>query len=132
MKEFFSGPICVGHVDQRRTIYDLITSGDAGGGLPLYNLAYFAPLRSGCVIGNHYHPNNMWEIYVVLSGMGVMHFKDMDTGEKIAIHIGDKLPFRISVPPRTGHTLVAQSEMVLLIGATSPVTKENMIGAEVF
>ncbi|MSR71033.1 hypothetical protein EXS62_03285 [Candidatus Kaiserbacteria bacterium] len=131
MREFFAGVVPIGHSDQRRTIYDLIAAGDAGGGRGLYNLAYFAPMRAGCSIGNHYHPGDMWETYLIFSGEGVMHFKDMDTGEKTQIRVEREYPFKITVPPRMGHTLVATTEMSLLIGATDAPTADNMLKADV-
>ena len=131
MKEFFAGAVTIGHTDQRRTIYDLIAKGDAGGGRALYNLAYFSPLRPGSAIGNHYHPRDMWETYLIFSGEGVMYFKDMDTGEKVQIKVEREYPFKITVPPRMGHTLIATTEMSLLIGATDAPTAENMIKADV-
>lgn len=115
----------VGHRDERRTIYDLITDGDAGGGKSLWNLAYFSPLNAGRSIGGHYH-EKMWETYLILSGEGDFLLTDIDSGEFESIQI-TKVPFRITVPPRHAHTLTAHSQMTLLIAATGEVSDADMI-----
>ncbi|MEK7602505.1 MAG: hypothetical protein AAB472_03405 [Patescibacteria group bacterium] len=117
--------VAIGHQDGRRTIYDLITGGDAGGGEELSNLAYFSPLRAGMSIGRHYH-EKMWETYLILSGQGQFSLIDIDSGESERIEI-TQVPFRITVPPRHAHTLLARTEMTLLIAATGEVSDADMI-----
>ncbi len=125
MPGYIAELVAIGHQDGRRTIYDLITGGDAGGGETLVNLALFNPLREGCSIGNHYH-EKMWETYLILSGTGEFSLTDVDSGESV-IHVITEFPFRITVPPRCAHTLTALTEMTLLIAATGEVTSADMI-----
>lgn len=130
MRTVLGETISVGHSDARRTIYDLIKDGDAGGTRPLYNLALFSPLKRGSKIGNHYHLRGMWETYLILSGCGVMHLLDTEDGVRQSVHLGGpggyETPCRIVIPPAMVHTLVAQTDMLLLIAATAPVTPDNM------
>ncbi len=115
-----------GHTNNRRTIWDLIQRGDAGGGLPLYQLSWFDPVHSGAQIGGarlgfgHYH-ERMWETYLILSGSCVMSLKNIDTKtiihETIDIKDGDA-PWRIEIPPRVAHRLTAMTATRLLIAAT--------------
>jgi hypothetical protein len=124
LKIFEAGVVAVGHNDPRRTIYDLIKSGDAGGGEKLYNLGYFNPLNPGAIIGNHFH-ERMWETYLILSGEGRMHLKDADSLEQTVVPITE-VPYRIVVPPRMSHALEATTPMTLLIAATGVVSEEDM------
>lgn len=128
MEGVLHGPVAVGHTDPRRTIYDLIKDGDAGGAQTLHNLAYFWPLNPGARIGDHYHAK-MWETYLILSGTGVMHLRGQG-GRKQRIPIGS-WPYRVVIPPYVGHTLVAGSQMTLLIAATGVPDASDMIKMEV-
>ena len=128
MEEVLHGRIAVGHTDPRRTIYDLIRGGDAGGKQTLHNLAYFSPLKPGAHIGDHYH-KKMWETYLILSGTGTMHLRDQE-GHKQRIPI-ESCPYMVTIPPYVGHTLVAGSQMTLLIAATGEPDPSDMIKMQV-
>ena len=112
------GTVPVGHKDNRRTIFDVLTEGNAGGGRALYNLAYFDPLRPGNSIGNHFHCET-WETYIILSGDSVMSLQNVETGESRVITITeDLLPYHVTIPPKVAHRLDAKSQTTLLIATT--------------
>ncbi len=125
--------ITSGHTDSRRTIWDLVSGGDAGGGQPLFNLAWFTPVHSGAQIGGaklgygHYH-EKMWETYLILSGTFTMSLQGIDSGDITHHTLEAKLgeaPWKIEIPPRVVHRLVAITEVYLLIASTGPQGKED-------
>ena len=130
--------ITSGHTDSRRTIWDLITGGDAGGGQTLFNLAYFAQIHPGAQIGGaevgfgHYH-EKMWETYLILSGTFTMSLHNLDSGDITHSTYEMKLreaPWKVEIPPRVVHRLVAITEVRLLIASTGPQVKEDTFPAE--
>ncbi len=131
--------ITSGHTDSRRTIWDLLSDGNAGGGHPLFNLAWFNPVHPGAQIGGtkvgfgHYH-EKMWETYLILSGTFTMSLRDLDTDEVVhftrEVRPGEA-PWKIEIPPRVVHRLTAVTEVRLLIAATGPQVKEDTLEAEI-
>ncbi len=130
--------ITSGHTDSRRTIWDLVTEGNVGGEKPLFNLAWFDPVHPGAQIGGakqglgHYH-EKMWETYLVLSGAFIMSLRDLCTGEITHLTLEVKhgeAPWKIEIPPRVVHRLVAVTEVRLLIASTGPQIKEDTFEAD--
>ena len=130
--------ITSGHTNGRRTIWDIVTKGDAGGGKPLFHLSYFTPVHAGAQIGGaregfgHYHAL-MWETYIILAGSCVMSLRDIDgvdaVHERIEVRMGDA-PIKVEVRPRMVHRLIALEPTILLIAATAEQTPDDTFEAE--
>lgn len=127
-----------GHVNERRTIWDLVKGGDMGGNQPIHQLAYFTPVHAGAQIGGarvgfgHYH-EKMWETYIILNGSCVMSLKDIKTGktEHYDIDVKDgEHPWKIEIPPRFAHRLTAVTATHLLIAASDTQTTDDTFEIE--
>ena len=105
--------VSVGHSDSRRTILDVVRGGV--GGEMINQISAFDRLLAGNYIGRHYH-KNMWEVYYVFSGEGIMHLRDTLTGKTVEAPMGPRS--RAIIPPQVVHELVATTDMVLIIAAT--------------
>ena len=130
--------ITSGHTDSRRTIWDLVSDGNVGGGQSLFNLAWFDPVHPGAQIGGakvgygHYH-EMMWETYLILSGTFIMSLLKIDTDNithfTLEVKPGEA-PWKIKISPRVVHRLTAVTEVRLLIASTGPQVKEDTFESE--
>ena len=95
------------NVDDRGSFTELLHTEDCG--QVSVNIS-----RSGITKGQHWH-NSKWEIFIVVSGHGLIQERNINTGEKIEFEVsGDKIEAVYMIPGWT-HNIINLSETENLV-----------------
>ena len=95
------------NVDNRGSFTELLHTEDCG--QVSVNIS-----RPGITKGQHWH-NSKWEIFIVVSGHGLIQERNINTGEKIEFEVfGDKIEAVYMIPGWT-HNIINLSETENLV-----------------